>query len=58
MSMNVGIGTPTAAEKRINAQEASMESHNAKVARMEAPSGMGLGGGIPEKIEEEVPNFA
>jgi len=50
-----GVGTPTATEKRSTAQEASLESHAAKVARMEAPpnAGMGMGGGIPAKIEEE-----
>jgi hypothetical protein len=50
-----GMPPPTAAEKRTSAQEASMESHNAKVARMEAPPNavMGMGGGIPAAIEEE-----
>ena len=53
-----GLGTPTAAEKRDRAHEASLESHAAKVARMEAPpdAGLGMGGGIPEVIEEE-PTF-
>lgn len=56
LSGSMSLGTPsTAAEKRDRAQEASLESHAAKVARMEAPpnAGLGMGGGIPEKIEEE-----
>lgn len=53
VTANASLGTPNASEKRASAQDTAMESHNAKVARMEAPTGIGLGGGIPEKIEEE-----
>ena len=30
------------------------DSHNAKLARMEASASQGFGGGIPAKIEEDV----
>ena len=54
MSQMSLTSTTTGAEKRSSAQEASLESHAAKIARMEAPpdAGMGFGGGIPETIEE------
>ena len=46
----------TMADKRNSAQEASLGSHAAKVARMEVAASDGLSGGVPPKIEEE-PNL-
>jgi PAS domain S-box-containing protein len=40
------------AEKRASAHEASMLSHAAKVARMEAPAHKGRSSGVPHSIEE------
>lgn len=42
------------AEKRASAQEASMMSHAAKVARMEAPAHRGRSSGVPHAIDEEI----
>ena len=36
------------------AQQVNIDSHAAKVARMEAAAGQGLSGGIPTKIDEGI----
>lgn len=46
---------PVAAQPvTVSPQVQNIESHNTKVARMEADPSQGFGGGIPPKIEEGI----
>ena len=45
---------PPLAQERQSPQSINAGSHNAKMARMEAPATQGHGGGIPPKIEEGI----
>ncbi|TID13956.1 white collar [Venturia nashicola] len=51
---NNDIPSASPAEKRASAQEASMLSHAAKVARMEAPAHQGRSSGVPRSIDEGI----
>ena len=48
----VGAMIPPNVKSLSQTQQASVDSHNAKTARMEAQAMAGYGGGIPAKIEE------
>ena len=47
-------GKSVAMQDQKSPQALNADSHNAKMARMEASASQGFGGGIPAKIEEGV----